>query len=98
MLHDKILKVISERDGDDVLRGKIQIDDDCLGGERPGVMAGRGPENKIPIMAAGSLNEAGHPIHAGITPLLGFSSKAIESWAAQNLPRDPHALRWHGKY
>ena len=36
-------------------------------------------------MAAVSLNEAGHLIHAKMTPAMGFSSEAIEHWAAQNL-------------
>jgi hypothetical protein len=38
------------------LRGKIQMDDAYLDGERPGGMAGWGSENKIPIVAAVSLN------------------------------------------
>lgn len=48
-----------EREETYVLRGKIQMDDAYLGGERPGGRAGRGSENKIPIVAAVSLNEAG---------------------------------------
>ena len=43
------------------------MDDAYLGGERPGGMADRGSENKIPIVAAFSLNEAGYPILARIT-------------------------------
>jgi hypothetical protein len=39
-----------------LLRGKIQMDNAYLGGERPGGKAGRGSENKIPIVAAVSLN------------------------------------------
>jgi len=85
LLHNKILRAMSEQEEACVLRGKIQLDDAYLGGERPGGKAGRGSENKIPIVAALSLNEAGHPIHAKITPVLGFSSEAIENWAAQNL-------------
>jgi hypothetical protein len=49
------------------------MDDAYLGGERPGGKAGRGSENKIPIVAAVSLNEAGHPIHARITAVSGLS-------------------------
>lgn len=85
LLHNKILRAMSEREESYILRGKIQLDDAYLGGERPGGKAGRGSENKIPIVAAVSLNEAGHPIHAKITPVLGFSSEAIAAWAAQNL-------------
>jgi len=32
-----------------------------------------------------SLNEAGHPIHARITAVSGFSSEAIADWAKRHL-------------
>lgn len=85
LLHNKILRAMSDRDDAYVLRGKIQIDDAYLGGERPGGKAGRGSENKIPIVAAVSVNEAGHPVHAKITPVAGFSSEAIATWARDHL-------------
>jgi hypothetical protein len=59
---------MTEREEAYLLRGKIQRDDSYLGGELPGGKAGRGSENKIPIVAAVSLNEAGHPIHARSQP------------------------------
>ena len=34
------------------LSGTVQLDDAYLGGERTGGKAGRGSENKIPIVAA----------------------------------------------
>ncbi|WP_443081926.1 transposase [Synechococcus sp. BA-132 BA5] len=37
------------------------------------------------IVAAISPNEAGHPNHAKITPVLGFSSAALAGWASNNL-------------
>lgn len=70
MLHSKILRAMSERDDSYVLQGKVQIDDAYFGGERPVDKAGRGSENKVPIVAAISLNAAGHPIHAKISPKL----------------------------
>jgi transposase-like protein len=79
LLHNKILRAMADREEAYLLRGKIQIDDSYLGGELPGGKAGRGSENKIPIVAAVSLNEAGHPIHARITAVSGFSSEAIGS-------------------
>jgi transposase-like protein len=85
LMHNKILRAMSEREEAYVLRGKIQLDDAYLGGELPGGKAGRGSENKIPIVAAVSLNEAGHPIHAKITPVRSFSSGTISTWASQNL-------------
>jgi hypothetical protein len=85
LLHNKILRAMADREEAYLLRGKIQIDDSYLGGERPGGKAGRGSENKIPIVAAVSLNEAGHPIHARITAVSGFSSEAIGTWAREHL-------------
>lgn len=85
MLHSKILRAMSERDACYVLQGMVQIDDAYFGGERPGGKAGRGSENKVPIVAAISLNAAGHPIHAKISPVPGFTSEALAVWARQNL-------------
>ena len=42
LLHNKILKAMNDRDDAYVLRGKIQMDDAYLGGERPGGKAVRG--------------------------------------------------------
>jgi transposase-like protein len=85
LLHNKILRAMTEREEAYLLRGKIQMDDSYLGGELPGGKAGRGSENKIPIVAAVSLNEAGHPIHVRITAVSGFSSEAISDWAKRHL-------------
>ena len=84
-LHSKILRAMSERDDRYVLQGKVQMDDAYFGGERPGGKAGRGSENKVPIVAAISLNAAGHPIHAKISPVTGFTSEALADWARQHL-------------
>ena len=92
LLHNKILRAMTEREEAYVLRGKIQIDDAYLGGERPGGKAGRGSENKIPIVAAVSLNEAGHPIHARISAVSSFSSEAIADWAKRHLMPGSHVL------
>jgi hypothetical protein len=43
---------MTERDEAYLLRGKIQMDDAYLGGELSAGKAGRGSENKIPIVAA----------------------------------------------
>jgi transposase-like protein len=92
LLHKKILRAMADREEAYLLRGKIQIVasgfreavDSYLGGELPGGKAGRGSENKIPIVAAVSLNEAGHPIHARITAVSGFSAEAIGAWAREH--------------
>jgi hypothetical protein len=71
MLHSKIMHAMSDRDECYVLQGKVQIDDAYLGGECPGGKAGRGSENKVPIVASISLNAEGHPIHAKFHQSLG---------------------------
>ena len=92
LLHNKILRAMADREEAYLLRGKIQIDDAYLGGELPGGKAGRGSENKVPIVAAVSLNEAGHPIHAKITAVSGFSGEAIAAWAQRHLEPGTHVL------
>ena len=59
LVHNKIMQAMSEREEAYLLRGKVQIDDAYLGGERCGGKPGRGSENKVPIVAAVSVNEAG---------------------------------------
>jgi hypothetical protein len=39
----------------------------------------------VPIVAAISLNEVGHPVHAKITPVSGFSSAELAQWASKHL-------------
>jgi hypothetical protein len=85
LLHNKILRAKTEREEAYLLREKILIDDAYLGGERPSGMVGRGSENTILIVAAISLNEAGHPIHARITAVNCFSSAVISDWAIRHL-------------
>ena len=85
MLHSKIMHAMGERDECYVLQGKVQIDDAYLGGEQPGGKPGRGSENKVPIVAAISLNAEGHPIHAKLSPVAGFTSEALADWSRQHL-------------
>ena len=54
-----------ERNDELKLSGKVQIDDVYYGGER-----GRGSENKIPFIAAVSINDKGHPIYMNLALFL----------------------------
>ena len=87
LLHNKIMQAMSEREKTYVLRGKVQLDDAYLGGERNGGKPGRGSENKVPIVAAVSLDEAGHPIHVKVAKVETFSFAAIADWAQDALAR-----------
>ncbi len=85
LVHNKIMQAMKERDGAYVLRGKVQVDDAYLGGERCGGKAGRGSENKVPIVAAVSLDDAGHPRHVKLATVATFSFAAIADWAQGSL-------------
>ena len=85
LLHNKIMQAMTEREESYVLHGKVQLDDVDLGGELNGGTAGRGLENKVPIVAAVSLNDAGHPIHVKVARVATFSLAAIADWAQDAL-------------
>ena len=85
MLHSKIMHAMSELYECYLLQGKVQIDDPFFAGECPGGKAGCGLENKVPIVAAISLNAAGHSIHAKISPITGLTSDAQSGLARQHL-------------
>jgi hypothetical protein len=87
LLHNKIMQAMSEREKTCVLRGKVQLDDAYLAGERYGGKPGRGSENKVLIVAAVSLDETGHPIHVKVAKVETFSFAAIADWAEDALAR-----------
>ena len=88
LIHHKLMQSMVEREASYVLCGHVQIDDAYLGGELSGGTAGRGSENKVPFVAAVSLNDDGHPLYAKFTPVPGFTRKAIAAWASDNLSPD----------
>lgn len=65
--------------------GAVLLDDAYLGGERAGGKAGRGSENKLPFVAAVSLNEQGRPTYLKLHLVSGFTLQAIGNWAKANL-------------
>jgi len=71
----------TEREKSYVQRAKVQLDDADLGGEQNGDKSGRGSENNVPIVAAVSLDEAGHPIHLKVAKVETYSFAAIADWA-----------------
>lgn len=85
LLHHKIMKAMEQREGLYVLSGKVQLDDAYLGGELNGGKAGRGSENKVPIVAAVSISENGHPLRVKFSPVKGFTSEAIRDWSEASL-------------
>jgi len=84
-LKHKIMQVMKERDDSKPLSGVIQLDDVYWGGERRGGKRGRGSANKVPFVAAVSLNEEGHPIAMNMNVVKGFRLTEIARWAKQHL-------------
>lgn len=85
LIQQKVMQAMLEREAHYTLSGHIQIDDAYLGGELTGGKAGRGSENKVPFVAAISLNDEGHPLYIKMTPVAGFTIKAISAWAKVEL-------------
>ncbi|VVN34998.1 IS1595 family transposase ISTha4 [Pseudomonas fluorescens] len=85
LVQHKSMRAMASREQMYVLEGNVQIDDAYLGGEHSGGKVGRGSENKTPFVAAVSLSKDGHPLRAKLTPISGFSVKAIEHWAKSSL-------------
>lgn len=85
LIHHKLMQVMADREARYLLEGKIQVDDAYLGGERTGGKVGRGSENKVAFVAAVSLNEADRPLRVRLTPVPGFTLKAVAAWAKDHL-------------
>jgi hypothetical protein len=77
LVHNKIIQAMCELEEAYLLRVKVQIDDAYLGGERNGGKPGRGSEYKVLIVAAVSIDDAGHPVHVKFATVRTFSFAAI---------------------
>ncbi len=88
LLHHKINGAMARRDSIHRFSGSVQLDDAYLGGERAGGKPGRGSENKLPFVAAVSLNEQGNPLYLKLNLVRGFTLDSISKWAQANLAPD----------
>ena len=84
----KIMQVMKERDDNKALSGTVQLDDVYWGGERHDGKRGRGSTNKVPFVAAVSLNEEGRPIAMNMNVVKGFRLTEISRWAKHHLQPD----------
>lgn len=81
LIQHKLMQTMSERDAQYTLGGEVRVDDAYLGGERVGGKAGWGSENKVPFVAAVSLNAEGHPLYTKMIPVPGLTCAALTDWA-----------------
>lgn len=85
LIHHKLMQAMATREERYLLDGKVQVDDAYLGGERSGGKVGRGSENKVPFIAAVSLTDDDRPLRVRLTPVSGFTLKAVSAWAKDHL-------------
>lgn len=91
-IHHKLMPSMLEREALYTLQGSVQADDAYLGGKRSDGKSGRGSENKVPFVAAISVDQQGHPIYARLTAIKGFTGPAIENWARTTLDTECQIL------
>ena len=85
LIQKKLMQAMVERDAKYTLCGNVQTDEAYLGGELAGGKAGRGSENKVPFVAAISLNAEGRPLYIKMALAPGFTRKAVSGWANADL-------------
>lgn len=83
-LKHKIMQVMFEREQNQVLSGRIEVDDAYLGGERPG-KRGRGAEHKVPFIAAVQTSAEGYPQYLQLRRVRAFTSKEIARYAQRSV-------------
>ncbi len=81
----KLAQVMMERDADERLHGRVELDDAYLGGERSGGKRGRGAPGKTPFLAAVETTEEGKPIRLKLRRVGGFCGRAISGFAKRSL-------------
>jgi transposase-like protein len=77
----KIIQVMAEREAKRRLKGRVEVDDAYLGGEKKGGKVGRGSENKVPFIAAVETNTEHNPLYVVFSPVKAFSRAEIGEWA-----------------
>lgn len=84
-LKQKLLEVMTEREANRRLEGRIEVDDVYFGGEHPGGKPGRGSENKVPFIGAVQTDASGHPQYAIFSRVKTFSIDEVANWAKRHL-------------
>ena len=84
----KLMQVMMERDADERLHGRVELDDAYLGGERSGGKRGRGAPGKTPFVAAVETTPEGKPVRLELRRVTGFRNRAISGFAKRSLDPD----------
>jgi len=84
LVKHKLMEVMRVREQSRELDGRVEIDDAYLGGQRSGGKAGRGSENKVPIVAAVQTTPDGQPLLACLRQQ-PHSAEEVAIFAAQHI-------------
>jgi transposase-like protein len=88
----KLMQVMMERDAGKRLKGRIEMDDAYLGGERSGGKRGRGAAGKTPIVAAVETTPEGKPIRIKLRRVTGFRRAEIARLAKNSFDPDSSVI------
>lgn len=88
----KLMQVMMERDAGKRLKGRIEMDDAYLGGERSGSKRGRGAAGKTPIVAAVETTLEGKPIRIKLRRVTGFRRAEIARLAKDSFDPDSSVI------
>ncbi len=99
-LKQKIMQVMTAREGKKPFGGRVEMDDAYLGGHRPG-KRGRGAAGKQPFVAAVSTSDDRRPRKMKLLPVKGFRKKAVKALAKAHLAPDARVVSdglgcWNG--
>lgn len=93
LLKHKLMQTMLLRDEPRPLRGRVEIDDAYLGGEREGhVNGGRKAANKTAFVAAVQTSDDGHPLYMRLTPVADFTKVEMARWAKGHLAPGCHVV------
>jgi transposase-like protein len=93
LMKHKLMQVMLERNGGARLKGRVEMDDAYIGGERPG-RRGRGAAGKTPFVAAVETTDDGKPHRVILRRVDGFRSRAVAGLAKKALtPRTRKSSR-----
>lgn len=91
LIKHKIMEAMRLREDARELRGRVEIDDAYLGGERPGGKPGRGSENKVPFVVAVQASAHGKPILACLRQQ-PHTSDEVAVFAARHIATSAHVV------
>jgi len=86
LMKHKLMRAMAEREAKKPkLKGRVELDDAYLGGERSGGKRGRGAAGKMPIVAAVETTPERKPRRIKLTVVKGFRKKEVEKLAKRDL-------------